>query len=148
MAADRPSAPEAGGNYRTPASEGATVSDAMRPGVVSCPPDTPLRSVAQMMAMQHIHCVVVKDLARSGWGIVSDVDVLRASGERLDEETAGSIASTELLTVAPDETLERAAQMMVELEATHLMVVGSSSRLPLGILSSIDVAGVIARGEA
>lgn len=144
---------EGGGSYRTPAFEHATVSDAMRPGVISCPPDTSLRSVAQMMAQQHIHSVVVTDLEGSGvegagWGIVSDVDLLRASEGQLDEASAGSIAATEALTVSPDETLERAAQMMAEHEVTHLLVVASRSGGPLGILSSLDVAGIIAWGQA
>jgi len=106
-----------------------------------------------MMALQHIHSVVVTDLARSrgdeaGWGIVSDIDLLRALQGRLDEATAGSIAATELRTVAPEETLERAAQMMAEHEITHLMVVAPGSGIPLGVLSSLDVAGVVAWGQA
>jgi hypothetical protein len=44
-------------SYRTPA-EHATASDPMRAGVISCPPEAPLRQVAQMMATEHIHCVV------------------------------------------------------------------------------------------
>jgi CBS domain-containing protein len=137
----------AGGSYRSPAFEHARVSDTMRPGVISCPPDTSVASVAQMMAQQHIHSVVVTDLEDDDWGVVSDVDVLRAAGQDLDERTADEIAGTELPTVSPDESLERAAQVMAEHEVTHVMVV-SGAGAPLGILSSLDVAGVIAWGRA
>jgi CBS domain-containing protein len=53
-----------------------------------------------------------------------------------------------LLTVAADKTLERAAQLMAEHEVTHLLVLASGSGGPLGVLSSLDVAGVIAWGRA
>jgi CBS domain-containing protein len=151
--ATRPGAvPRPRGSYRTPAFEHANVSDAMRPGVISCPADTSLRSVAQMMAQQHIHSVVVTDLLRSGaedgaWGVVSDIDLLRAVGEDVDERTAGDVAGTELPTVTPDDRLARAAQLMAEHEVTHLLVVTPSTGAPLGVLSSLDVAGVVAWGE-
>lgn len=142
---------EAGGSYRTPAFEHATVADAMRPGVISCPADTPLRKVARMMSEQHIHCVVVADLDRSdglGWGIVSDVDLLEAAGGEIDDETAGSVAATEPITAPLDESLERAAQLMAEHGVTHLVVVTRGSGHPLGVLSSLDIAGIIAWGRA
>lgn len=139
------------GSYRTPALEHATASDAMRPGVISCPADTSLRSVAQMMAQQHIHSVVVTDLLRSGaedgrWGVVSDIDLLRAADQDIDERTARDVAATEP-TVTPDESLARAAQQMAEHEVTHLMVVSPTTGAPLGILSSLDIAGIIAWGR-
>lgn len=142
---------EAGGSYRTPAFEHANVSDAMRPGVISCPADTSLRTVAQMMAQQHIHSVVVTDLLRSGanngqWGVVADIDLLRALEGDVEDRTAGEIAATELPTVTPDERLARAAQIMVEHEVAHLLVV-TSAGTPLGIVSSLDVAGVLAWGD-
>jgi CBS domain-containing protein len=140
------------GSYRTPAFEHASASDAMRPGVISCPADTSLRSVAQMMAEQHIHSVVVTDLLRSGaengrWGVVSDIDLLRAADQDIDERTARDFAATELPTVTPDESLARAAQQMAEHEVTHLMVVSPTTGAPLGILSSLDIAGIIAWGR-
>ena len=54
----------------------------------------------------------------------------------------------EFLTVAPDEALERAAQMMLEHRATHLVVVDPETDRPLGVLSTLDVAGVLAWGRA
>lgn len=143
----------AGGSYRTPAFEHANVSDAMRPGVISCPSDTSLRSVAQMMAEQHIHSVVVTDLLRSGaedgaWGVVSDIDLLTAADQDIDERTAADVAATELPTVTPDERLARAAQLMAEHQVTHLLVVTPSTGAPLGVVSTLDVAGVVAWGRA
>lgn len=117
------------------------VSDAMRHGVLTCQPETTLRVIARMMAEHRIHSVVVTNLdgvSESAWGIVSDIDVLRSVPEDVDRRTAKDVAGTELLTVEPDESLERAAQMMAEHEVTHLVVV--SGERPVGVLSSLDIA--------
>jgi CBS domain-containing protein len=124
---------------------GARVSDAMRHGVLTCQAETPLRVIARMMAEHRIHSVVVTNLdgvSESAWGIVSDIDLLRSIPEDVDERTANDIAGTELLTVEPDETLERAAQMMAEHEVNHVVVV--SDQRPIGVLSSLDVAASLA----
>jgi CBS domain-containing protein len=136
------------GSYRTPSFEKAQVSDAMHPGVVSCARDTPLRTVAQIMAERHIHSVVVSDLGSevSGWGVVADVDLLGAADGDLDTLTAGETAGTELPTVTPDETLSRAAQLMAEHGVSHLIVVEDGRAV--GVVSTLDVAGIIAWGRA
>jgi CBS domain-containing protein len=98
-----------------------------------------------MMSEHRVHSVVVSNLdgvSESAWGIVSDVDVLRAAPEGGAGRTAGEIAGTELLTVAPAETLEHAAQLMAEHEITHLVVV--SGEKPVGVISSLDVAAWLA----
>ena len=82
------------------------VVDAMHPGLISCPPDTPLRTVARMMATYRVHAILVtahgaEELPGGGvWGVVSDVDLLRAarSGD-LDEKASRVIAATPVLTV-------------------------------------------------
>jgi CBS domain-containing protein len=35
------------------------VADAMHPGLISCPPDAPLRTVARMMATYRVHTILV-----------------------------------------------------------------------------------------
>ena len=52
------------GSYLMPAFERATVVDVMRPGVMSCAPDSPLVSVAQTMATHHVHSVVVGGMTK------------------------------------------------------------------------------------
>jgi CBS domain-containing protein len=137
------------GSYRMPSFEKAQVADAMHPGVVSCPPETSLRAVAQIMAQRHIHSVIVTGIdgvERGRWGVVSDVDVLRASAGDLDTQTAGDLVEAELPTVAAEEGLPRAAQLMAEREVTHLVVV--SGEQATGVLSSLDIAGILAWGRA
>lgn len=119
----------------------ARVRDAMTPGVISCAPETSLRTVARMMATYRVHAVVVFDDA--DWRIVSDLDLV-ASASASDDRTAGSVSATPLVTVTPDETLERAAQLMAEHECAHLIVRELGADRPLGVLSTLDVARALA----
>jgi CBS domain-containing protein len=142
---------EIAGSFLTPAFEHATVSDAMRPGLISCPPQTPLKAVAGMMASNHVHSIVVSR-PRSGsggrpWGIVSDIDVVRRSGEA-EDLTAGEACVREIVSVKPGDTLERAAKLMAEHETSHLIVVDPHGDDPVGVLSTLDLAGIIAWGRA
>jgi CBS domain-containing protein len=57
------------GSYLIPSLEHARVSDAMRAGVISCPPDTSMEAVARIMASNHVHAVIVSGLAGGApWG--------------------------------------------------------------------------------
>lgn len=139
-------------SYLSPPFEKASVYDAMRMGVFSCPAETPLREVARIMATYRIHAVVVSELGERRevgrpWGILSDLDLARSAGQAADA-TAGSLARTELVTVEADDTLVRAAQLMVEHEVSHLVVVQRGSGHPVGVLSTLDLAGVLGWGEA
>jgi CBS domain-containing protein len=126
--------------------ERATVSEAMTPQVLTCPADAPLRLVAAMMSTEHVHCLVVEhgDGHDPAWGILSDVDLVAAGTAALDQRTAGECAASEFVTVAPGESLTRAAQLMVEHDVTHLVVADRATGRPLGVLSTLDVADAIA----
>lgn len=133
----------------------ATVSEAMHAGVLSCPPETPLRVVARMMARYAIHAVVVyteeadADEAVGLWGVVADEDLVAAAAdEDLEGRTAGGTARSPLVTIHPHESLQRAAELMNEHRVTHLLVVSGDSERPLGVVSTLDVARAIAGGSS
>ena len=129
----------------TVAIDRSPIAEAMSRGTLSCQAETPLRTIARMMSEHRVHCVVVTELdgvSESAWGIVTDVDLMGAANTDLDERTAADSAATEMLTVGPEETLERAAQLMSEHEVSHLVVVERDK--PIGVLSSLDVAGALA----
>jgi CBS domain-containing protein len=137
------------GSYRSPSFEKAQVSDAMHPGVVSCSSDTSLRLVAQTMAQRHIHSVVVSDVeGPAGWGVVTDIDLLGAADSDLEIRTAGEIADTELPKVGVEESLPHAARLMADHKVAHLIVVDPDTGGAVGVLSTLDVAGVLAWGRA
>jgi CBS domain-containing protein len=125
--------------------------DAMHPGMISCPSETPLRTVARMMASYRVHAIIVhaaedEELAGGdSWGVVSDADLVRAALEdALDETTARQVAATPALTVTTVDPLVRAMQLMTEHEVTHVIVVERHSGRPIGVLSTLDVARALA----
>jgi CBS domain-containing protein len=130
--------------------EALKVSDAMHPGVVSCPPETSLPAVAALMSMHGIHSVFVFDEEHARnesdayLGIVSDLDLVAAAWAYPETRTAGQSAVTPILTVTTEDALERAATLMVEHSLTHLSVIDPETRQPVGVLSTIDLARVVA----
>ncbi len=139
------------GSFRTPHLPHARVGDAMHPGVVTCRAETSLRDVARILATRHVHCVVVRDVRESSeaWRVLSDLDlVAAAAGPGFEERTAGGCAATEVVAISAEEPLDAAARLMTEHRTSHLVAIDPASREPLGIVSTLDVAGVLAWGEA
>ena len=134
------------GSALAPSFEHAFVADVMRHGVISCEPESSLRDVARIMSSYHIHAVVVA-LRDNIWGVISAGDVLKAAGTERERYDAGEVAATEFVSTTSEATLEEAAQIMREHDVEHLVVVEASGK-PIGMLSSLDVAGAIAWGEA
>jgi CBS domain-containing protein len=125
------------------------VEDVMSRGVLSCPLETSLETVAGLMATHRVHCVVgfgevTEDDTRL-WSLVSDLDLVGfATVEGLEGRTAGAAAATEVVTVGPRESIRRAAQLMAEHGVAHLLVTDAESDRPVGVISTLDVAGVLA----
>jgi len=94
--------------------ETATVADAMSPGIISCPPETPLRIVARMMATFNVHSIFVfehrdeDDEDAQLWGVVSDLDLVAAGRLDVDARTAGGSAVTPIVAVRTDAPLAHA----------------------------------------
>ena len=133
--------------FACPAFEDAAVVDAMRLGIISCPPDTPLEDVARMMATYRIHCIVVSEMeGATPMGVISDADLAAAAASGPWEATAGELAATESVRVAADASLQHAAQLMAEHQVSHLVVIQPHTGHPVGVLSALDLAGVLAWG--
>jgi CBS domain-containing protein len=49
--------------------------------------------------------------------------------------------------VRPDQSLHEAVRIMREHDLTHLLVVDPSSGRPSGVLSTLDVAGIVGWGR-
>lgn len=141
------------GSYLMPSLEHATVADAMHPGILSCDPEASLAEVAAMMASHHVHCIAVTGVAdeHSGepflWGIISDLDLLKAGVGQGAEPAARELAG-QAARVKPETALRDAVELMLSHHVSHLVVVDPRAGRPNGILSTLDVAGVLAWGEA
>jgi CBS domain-containing protein len=131
----------------------ATVADAMSRGVISCPPETPLRVVARMMATHGVHAIFVfertdaDDEERRLWAVVSDLDLVAATELDLDELTAGGTAVTPLVSVTTDSSIAEAGSLMAQYGIAHLAVTEPDSRRPIGVISTLDIARAIAAGH-
>jgi CBS domain-containing protein len=135
------------GSFLTPSFEHARVADAMRTGVISCPPDTSMEAVARIMATNHVHAVVISGLAGGApWGVVTDHDLLSVAHEA-PARLAGSCATADPVMVKPSQPLEEAVKLMCDHDVTHLLVGDPGSGHPIGVLSSLDVAGIVGWGR-
>jgi CBS domain-containing protein len=124
------------------------VADVMHWGLVSCAADAPLDVVAALMIDELVHCVVVMDGPSddsSLWGVVSDLDLIAAASVRaLAEQKAGGSAMRPAVTIDPAASLESAARAMTRAGVAHLVVVDPVERRPVGVLSTLDLAGALA----
>ena len=140
------------GSYLLPHLDHATVADAMHPGILSCDAEATLPDVARVMCTHHVHCIVVGGTAdgqgenTSVLGVVSDFDVLRA-GMRPDAPDTASELARQPVMVETTSRLRDAAELMLAKNASHVVVVNPQTKRPVGILSTLDVAGVLGWGE-
>jgi CBS domain-containing protein len=130
----------------------ASVGTVMHQGVINTAPQTTLLEAAAAMASHGVHCVVVEGLARGAdrqeqlvWGILSDLDLMKGVAAGRPDATAGEFAATEIVTVDPSDTIEHVAQLMAEHDCTHLVVVSPETQLPVGVISSLDIADALAQ---
>jgi len=141
------------GSYTTPSFEHATAADAMRPYVLTCTPQTPLVTVAQRMAGEHVHALVVMSPRgtdaheRRAWGVLTDRDLL-THARHVEELTAGDVATPAILEIRPDDRLSDVADRMVAAGTSHAIVEEPSSGRPVGVVSTLDIAGILAWGRA
>ena len=132
----------------------ATVADAMHPGIVSCHADATLTDVARLMATHHVHCIAVMGIShdqqgeRLVWGLISDLDVMRAGIRVGPEETAGALALEPMISVDATTRLTEAGELMLKHGVSHIVVIDSVTQRPTGVLSTLDVIGVLAGAEA
>ncbi len=142
------------GSYLMPAFEHATVADAMHPGILSVSPDASLTEVARMMASRHVHCAAVMGVSHEHggetlvWGLISDLDLVRAGLATDAEQTASTLAKQPIISVEPSTPIREAAERMLSQGEAHVVVIAPGTQRPIGILSTLDIAGILAWGEA
>jgi CBS domain-containing protein len=121
----------------------------MHRGVLSVPLETPLTKVAQMIARYGVHCVVALDergeYQTRVWGLIPASEMVRiATRDDLENRTAGATATHGVVTLEPTDSVYEAARLMSEFGVEHVIVVDPISNRPVGVLSTLDVARVLA----
>src|SRR6478736_5064868 len=100
--------------HAVPQFEHALVADVYRAGLLTCQPETRLQGVAQAMAANRVHALVVidpgSDDASGNWRVIYDVDVLKLAAEGKDARA--SDAACDPVTIGMDATARDAAALM------------------------------------
>lgn len=121
------------------------VEDVMHAGLVGCSPSAPLPVIARVLAEERIHCVVVHGIEhtregeRMTWGVINDRDLLRALDAGDGGVTAAQLAMPAEPTIDIAEPVDRAVQLMVSYDVSHVLVLEKG--YPVGIVSALDIAG-------
>lgn len=119
---------------------GQQVKELMTERPVTLDRDASLAEAARLMRDRGIGDVIVVD-GEDAEGIVTDRDiVIRGVAEGADPETTrlGQVVSPELVSVAPDDPVERAIELMRERAVRRLPVLEGGK--PVGVLSLGDLA--------
>jgi CBS domain-containing protein len=115
------------------------VRDAMTSSPRTIERSTPLQEAARLMRDEDVGSLPIVEGERLV-GVLTDRDiVIRAVTDGRLDVTAGDIASTELVTVDPDQPLSEAARLMAEHQVRRLPVCEEDGRL-VGVLAQADVA--------
>lgn len=127
----------------TSAAKGARkCSEVMTPEPVSMLETTPVTEAAQAMREHDIGDIIVLDDTRADIkGIVTDRDVVvRVIAEEQDPSvtTLGSICSEELVTLEPDDPIDKAARLMRGKAIRRIPIVENEK--PVGVISIGDLA--------
>ena len=105
--------------------------------------ETPISVLIRQMAEGNRGCVLVEKEGRLH-GLVSERDILCKVIEKKmgDEEPASSIMSTDLKTLFPDDTLDKAIRVMTEGGYRHVPLVDSNRRI-LGMITARNIIDYI-----
>ncbi|MEV0558250.1 MULTISPECIES: CBS domain-containing protein [unclassified Streptomyces] len=116
------------------------VRDIMTSAPVTVEPQSSVTAVARLMRDQNIGDVLVMDGGQLR-GLVTDRDlVVRAIAEGGDPEqtTVSGVCSSDLVTVGPEEDLDRAVELMREHSVRRIPVVDGGR--PVGVVALGDLA--------
>ena len=117
-----------------------TVQEAMTPNPTAITPDTTLQEAAGLMKTEDVGALPIVEDGRLK-GVVTDRDIaIRAVAEGVAADTAvRDIASTDVVSIDPQQSLEEAARLMAQHQIRRLPVVEEDGVLA-GMLAQADVA--------
>ena len=116
------------------------VRDVMTGNPTTCEPSATLVDAAKVMAREDVGPVPIVENGRLV-GIVTDRDIIVravAEGRDVTNTTVTDVASKDLVTVTPDDDLDRALQLMGQRQVRRIPVVEGDQ--VVGIVSQADVA--------
>ena len=120
---------------------GTSIRDAMTSNPSNVEMSSSVVEAARLMKSEDVGSIPVTEGDRLV-GIVTDRDIairVVAEGKDVQGVTVGEIASTDLITVDPQQDLDEALRLMAQHQVRRLPVVEEDGRL-VGILAQADVA--------
>jgi CBS domain-containing protein len=115
------------------------VRDGMSNVVLTVGPSHCLREAARLMTERNVGAAIVVDPDGVGPGIITERDILQsvAQDQDVDREQVGDHLTGDTIVAAPDWSLERAAEAMIDGGFRHLLVVDGAELV--GVLSMRDI---------
>ena len=126
---------------------GTSIKEVMTRDVRACEPNAAGAEAAKVMAREDVGPVPIVEDGRLV-GLVTDRDIVVrvvAEGRDPNETTVNEIASTELVTVSPDDDLDEALNLLARRQVRRLPVV-EGDRL-VGIVAQADIALTLSEDE-
>jgi CBS domain-containing protein len=118
-----------------------TLRDVMTPNPKTVEPGTSIKDAAKLIKIEEVGALPVVEGGRLT-GMITDRDiVIRAVAENKLDATVGEIASKDVVSIDPQQSLEEAARLMAEHQIRRLPVCEEDGRL-VGILAQADVAQI------
>jgi len=117
------------------------IRDVMTPNPRTVEPSTPVQEAAKIMRDEDVGPIPIVENG-SVTGIVTDRDIVLnvvAEGSDPSSTPVSQIASRDLVTVDPEQTLDEALRLMAQHQIRRLPVVEEDGRL-VGIVAQADVA--------
>jgi len=116
-----------------------TLREAMTPDPTTVERGTSIQQAARKLKSEDVGALPVVEGGRLA-GMVTDRDIaIRAVAEGRFDATVGDIASKNVVSIDPGQSLEEAARLMAEHQLRRLPVCEEDGRL-VGILAQADVA--------
>lgn len=116
------------------------VNGVMTPGPTTCQPEASVVDAAKVMAQEDVGSIPIVEGDRLV-GVVTDRDIVIrvvAEGRDLQSTTVGEIASRDLVTISPDDDLDRVLELMAQNQVRRLPVVEGD--MLVGIVAQRDIA--------
>ena len=118
-----------------------SVQDVMTTNPTTVEPGTSIKEAAQLMKKEDVGALPVVEGGRLV-GMITDRDiVLRAVAEGKLDATVGGIASKDVVSVDPQQSLDEAARLLAQHQLRRLPVCEEDGRI-VGIIAQADVAQI------
>jgi CBS domain-containing protein len=120
------------------------IQDVMNTDLLTVAPESTLREAARRMSERNVGAALLVDAAIGSYpGIITERDLLNAiaAGHDPDVRRVADSATSDIVTVSADASLEQAAEKMMKRGFRHLLVVSGGDAV--GIVSARDLLSAL-----